>query len=971
MGTRHQHKLYILLLCTIGIVIILIGYVYVSFVSKCVYAESAEHLSEVYNQVNRTFNVFLERNWGDLADWTHHLHIEDDDGVLTYVTGRKEYWGFSEFYFLSSDGSYMTAEGKQGVFSLEGVSDLLFAQGERIMANETLSTGEAVTVFAIPVPESRYREFAYTAIAISYTNADMVNSLKVDAFSGESNCFIIKSDGSVLLSTLSGGSVFGNYLSYLRAGSDLDEESLNALQQDWQHGGAGVMRCKVGGADSYIAYLPVEYQDCVLLGVVSESAAGASLRQIQRATVDALAKIFLLLITFIVARFVYRSRQEKKKNVVELRYREMLFDALSSNVDDIFLMLDAKNWRVDYLSPNEERLMGIPRERIIELIERVETDTDVTEGFLSRAELESIPVDGKQSREQQYLNKVTGEPRWYLETVYHENLQGIEKYIVVLSDRTQERRMRETLQDALSTAQEANAAKSRFFSSMSHDIRTPLNAIIGFTVLLARDAEQPERVREYTRKISASGQHLLSLINDVLDMSKIESGKTTLNIAEFKLPELLSELYDILRPQAVAKGQDWSIHVSGTPVERLLGDKLRLNQILLNLLSNAVKYTQEGGHIDLTVDTVTPNSPGYLWLRFRVKDDGFGMSEEFARTVFEPFTREGGVAEGVQGTGLGMAITKNLVDLMDGKISVESKQGVGSVFTMELPFRLPDAEEKAVDFHGVSLVLVVDDEEDICRSVCLTLQETGIEAVCVTEGAAAVEAVVQAAQQGQMFHLILLDWKMPGMDGLETARKIREHVRENVPILMLTSYDWNDVEEEARSAGIDAFMPKPFFVSTFQQALDTLFADHAQEETHTASEEPLKGLMLLVAEDNEINVEILSELLRMEGADCEVAVNGQEALDMFRRSSPGYYDMILMDVQMPVMNGYEATREIRICGHAQAKTIPIVAMTANAFAEDVKAAFDAGMNAHLSKPIDMEKMKETLAELRSKTEQER
>ena len=971
MGKRHQHIILRIVLpfCIIGIMIAVLGIIYFSCVVNWINKDSEEHLMEVYGQVNRTFNVFLDKNWGDLADWTHHLHIEDDEGILTYVTGRKEYWGFSEFYFLRSDGTYMTVDGEQGHLTLAGASDHLFTEGEQVMTNETLSNGRVVTIFAIPVPESSFRDFTYTAIAISYTNEDMVSSLKVDAFSGESNCFVLQTDGTVLLSTMEGGSVYANYLSYLRAGSDLSTEELESIQEDWENGRSGVVRCKLGDVSSFVSYQPVSYQNCVLLGVVSDKAAGVSLRQIQKATIDVLLKIFMLLMALVVMQSAYRIRQNKQKNMAELQYREMLFDMLSNNVDDVFLMLNAKDWQVNYLSPNAERLLGIPRKQLIEMIQRLNNAAEETVGFLSRMELESVPVCGSRSTKSEYLNKVTGEKHMYLETVYHENIQKIEKYIVVLSDRTREYRMQETLQAALEAAQEANAAKSRFFSNMSHDIRTPLNAIIGFTVLLGRDAEQPERVREYTRKLASSGQHLLSLINDVLDMSKIESGKTDLNIAEFQLPDLLSELYDILRPQATAKGQDWAIYVQDSPAERLLGDKVRLNQILLNLLSNAVKYTQEGGHIALIVQALSNNAPGYIWLRFQVKDDGFGMSEEFAQTVFEPFTREGRTAEGIQGTGLGMAITKNLVDLMGGKLSVKSKPGEGSIFTAEIPFRLPDREEETSDFHGVSYILVVDDEEDICRSVRLMLQDTGIEATCVTEGAAAVETVVQAEQQGKMFDVILLDWKMPGMDGVETARQIHKRVGEKVPILMLTSYDWGDVEAEARSAGIHAFMPKPFFLSTFRQTLDKLFTDQAPKAVD-ASESALKGLLFLMAEDNEINVEILSELLRMEGAECEIAVNGQKALEMFENSEPGHYDMILMDIQMPVMGGYEATRQIRACDHEQAQTIPIVAMTADAFAEDVKAALDAGMNAHLTKPVDIEKMRNTLGELRAKAEEE-
>ena len=476
-------------------------------------------------------------------------------------------------------------------------------------------------------------------------------------------------------------------------------------------------------------------------------------------------------------------------------------------------------------------------------------------------------------------------------------------------------------------------------------------------------------MREYTRKISASGQHLLSLINDVLDMSKIESGKTSLNTVQFSLPELLEELYTILRPQTNAKNQHLEFHVQGCPPEQLMGDKLRLNQILLNLLSNAVKYTPEGGDIRFVVQSLPQTASQYVRLCFAVKDNGIGMSPEFVKTIFDPFSRElTSTSSGIQGTGLGMAITKNLVELMGGVIQVDSQLGEGSVFTVELIFALPPQHDSKDQWtlEGITRVLTVDDEEEICKDIQAMMAGTGVEVCYTTQGDQAVELAVQAQARGEEFQAILLDWRMPGHSGVEIARQLRERIRPEVPILVLTSYEWSDIEEEARAAGIDAFLPKPFFVSTFQQVLeDLLAANSGKQPGEMDNEDALRGLYFLVAEDNELNAEILTEMLDMEGAKCQVAPNGQEALELFRQSQPGDYDMILMDVQMPVMDGYEATRRIRTCGHPMAERIPIVAMTANAFAEDVRNALNAGMNGHLSKPIDMGAMKDLLGQLRA------
>ena len=522
------------------------------------------------------------------------------------------------------------------------------------------------------------------------------------------------------------------------------------------------------------------------------------------------------------------------------------------------------------------------------------------------------------------------------------------------------------LREALSQANRANEAKSAFLSNMSHDIRTPMNAIIGFTTLLAKDAEEPAKVREYTRKITSSSHHLLSLINDVLDMSKIESGKTSLNVAPFSLPELMEELYSILLPQAQAREQSFDFQVKGRPAEELLGDKLHLNQILINLLSNAIKYTPEGGAISLTVEELAPTTPQYAHLRFMVRDNGIGMSPDFLRTVFDPFSREeNSTTSGIQGTGLGMAITKNLVDLMGGVIHADSRQGEGSVFTVELSFPRPAAGDGA-DFwvhRGISRILVADDEEQVCLDIREMMEDTGVQVAYATGGPAAVDEAERAVARGEEFHVILLDWKMPGQGGAETARQLRAKAGPDIPMLVLTAYDWGDIRDEALAAGVDGFLAKPFFVSTFRQALESLGAGQGGRPA-PAPEDALKGLFFLVAEDNELNAEILSEMLDIEGARCEIVPNGRLAVERFNAAPPDRYDMILMDVQMPEMDGYEATRRIRASGGPRAKEIPIVAMTANAFAEDVRHALDAGMNGHLSKPINMDAVRELLGRLR-------
>ncbi len=519
-----------------------------------------------------------------------------------------------------------------------------------------------------------------------------------------------------------------------------------------------------------------------------------------------------------------------------------------------------------------------------------------------------------------------------------------------------------TIEQAFEIAEEANRAKSSFLSNMSHDIRTPMNAIVGFAALLGRDAENPDKVREYTRKITASSQHLLGLINDILDISKIEAGKTTLNLSDENIVDLIEDIDSIIRPQMKAKGHSFEVYSRDIRHEHVVMDKLRLNQILLNLLSNAVKYTPDNGHIVFTVQELPQHAVQLAHFRFIVEDDGYGMSPEYVERIFQAFTREeDSVTNKIQGTGLGMAITKNLLDLMGGSILVESEKGKGSKFTVELEMHVSDQviDQQFWQNNGISRILTVDDEEVICQNIQMVMEGAGVSTDYATNGRAAVEMVRKAGDEGAPYHIVLLDWKMPGIDGVETARLIRQEAAQDVPVLILTSYDWPEVEDEAKAAGVDACLAKPFFLTSFRQKVDAvLHSEKAPEATGQAG--VLEGMHILVAEDNEINAEILEELLDMAGATCDICENGQAVAEAFAASQPGQYRLILMDVQMPVMNGYDATRTIRAMSHPLARTIPIIAMTANAFAEDIRDALEAGMTAHVAKPIDMGVLEQTV-----------
>ena len=528
------------------------------------------------------------------------------------------------------------------------------------------------------------------------------------------------------------------------------------------------------------------------------------------------------------------------------------------------------------------------------------------------------------------------------------------------------------LAEALHAAQIASNSKTMFLSNMSHDIRTPMNAVLGFTTLLAKDADNPDKVREYTKKITASGQHLLSLINDILDVSKIESGKVVLTVEEFTLNDLVSSVDAIIRPMAKGRGQKFHVEVMGVKHEYLMGDETRVNQILINLLSNAVKYTPEGGNIWFRIIGLKQRSSQYEHIKIEVEDDGYGMTPEYLETIFDAFTRaENSTTNKVQGTGLGMAITKNIVELMGGTINVTSEINKGSLFRVDLEFRIPEGQvdKQFWKENEISRILVIDSNVEDSKDIQVLMEDTGVLVDVVFNVENALQIMHGSKDTKEDYNMILIEWDTIAADGAQIIGKIREAVSDTVPILLMTDYDAEDMENVLQSENT-GILQRPFFVAAFREKIAEMRA--GQKETSVSNEIEggnLEGLHFLAAEDNEINAEILSEILSMEGASCEIAENGQLALERFINSTEGEFDAILMDVQMPVMNGYEATRAIRALKRKDAGEIPIIAMTANAFAEDEKEALNAGMDVHLAKPIDMELLKKVIREYTQKNVQ--
>ena len=519
------------------------------------------------------------------------------------------------------------------------------------------------------------------------------------------------------------------------------------------------------------------------------------------------------------------------------------------------------------------------------------------------------------------------------------------------------------LQDALSQANRASKAKSIFLSNMSHDIRTPMNAIIGFTTLAITHIDQKEQVEMYLQKILTSSNHLISLINDVLDMSRIESGKMHLDEALCRLPDILHGLRNIIQADIRSKQLDFYIDTVDILNEDIYCDKLRLNQVLLNLLSNSIKYTAAGGIVSMRITEKPGAAEGYANYEFCIKDTGIGMSQEFVEHIFEPFERErNSTISGIQGTGLGMAITKNIVDMMNGSITVKSQQNVGTEFILSLSFRLSGEPKKIQTIPQLKgcRALVVDDDFNTCDSVSYMLQQIGMRAEWTLSGREAVLRTRQADMRNDLYSVYVIDWLMPDMNGIEVARRIRKELGEDVPIILLSAYDWADVEEEAKEAGVTAFCSKPLFLSELSSCLRSVLVTEEQPLKIPENVKSLRTGRILLAEDNELNQEIAQSILEEAGFAIEIAENGKVALNMLKESQPGYYDLILMDVQMPEMDGFTATEAIRALENTELARIPILAMTANAFEEDKQAALQCGMNGHIAKPIRVEKLFEAL-----------
>ena len=940
---------------------------YFEFVSKTVYEESVSHLTEVFHQSNNVLSELTNKNLTYLHMWSEYLQTTSSESkIRDYVEKAQNEAGFLYFYFLSADGNYKMVTGETGYLGVQENLEDEIRQGKDIITNAVVPGKSQLLIFASPQAHGSYQGFEYDAIAIGYENSDIVSVLDISAFHGYAKSYVVHPDGRVVIdhSLESWGAVY-NFFGLLREHSDISEQEILDLVEQWKVGRTDAMLVNLDGMDYYLVYEKSKLQDWIFLGLVRADIVNASMNNLQLSTMLLVGAVVCGIAALLIGLIVQKSRRSLKRKDTEILYRDELFQKLSMNVDDVSLMLDAKTYKADYVSPNVERLLGIT-------VEQIQKDICILGKLHSgnpedpkKNYLKDILTQEQREWDFECIHQKTGERHWFHIVAMGSDVNGMKKYILVMSDRTSDKKMNQALAEAVRAAETANRAKSTFLSNMSHDIRTPMNAIIGFTTLAVSNIDNQERVRDYLGKILSSSNHLLSLINDVLDMSRIESGKIHLEETEVSLSDVLHDLKTIISGQIYAKQLDLYMDAVDVANEDVYCDKTRLNQVLLNLLSNAIKFTPAGGTVSVRLKQFPGTQKDSALYEIRVKDNGIGMSQEFAQKLFSPFERERtSTVSRIQGTGLGMAITKNIVNMMGGTIEVQTEQGKGTEVIVRLALRIQPEQrrtERIAELEGLK-ALVIDDDFNTCDSVTKMLAKVGMRSEWTLSGKEAVLRARQSMELGDAFHAYIIDWRLPDMNGIEVTRQIRS-LGDDTPIIILTAYDWSDIEVEARAAGVTAFCAKPLFMSDIRETLMTAIGQK-QEKTENpvlpAAGSDFRDRRILLVEDNELNREIAVELLKQYGFRIDTAENGAEAVEKVKHAAPGDYDLVLMDVQMPVMNGYEATKQIRALDDPALAGITILAMTANAFDEDRKQALECGMDGFLSKPIVLEELIGTL-----------
>ncbi len=961
----------------------------------------AGNMQEKINVIETALELMTEE---DLSDLEH---------LQAYQTRMKRLFRLEKFAFVDTEGRIYTSLGMQEDIDTYGF-DYRTLQGPEISV-KNLESEDKKVIIAVPVQKTlQGNELRVCFMEIDMD--EMLSGVSLDVQTNDSTfCNIYNKNGIALTNTVLGGlAVEDNLLEALSLASFDSGYSYERLLQDFSEGRSGVVSFTYGGIPETLSYVPVKGTDWFLTYLIRESVISENIRAVSDGIIRRSVIQTILVALVLTAMFVFAFLQERKNAQLTLeketadaenrvKQEEMEHQLLLQNEllaqkqrqeeqTRMITALASDYWSVYYLDldtddgvcyqAHEDLEHGFAVGERFKYLESVRAyakaniKEEYQEEFLNFVQPKNVKARLSEQRviACRYLVHRHGRDMWeevrFAGVRHPENRKDHLVHAVgacfVDVDRENRLQMeqKQVLEDALKEAEAANKAKTAFLSNMSHEIRTPMNAIIGLDNIALNDPSISAQTREYLEKIRTSAHHLLGIINDILDMSRIESGRLTIKNEEFSFSKALEQVNTIISGQCRDKGIHYECRTKGQIDEYYIGDDMKLRQVMINILGNAVKFTPAGGTVSFDIEDVA-RMDRKATLRFTMRDTGIGMSKEFLPRLFDAFSQEDSSSTSRYGsTGLGMPITKSIVELMNGTIDVDSEKGKGTTFTVTLTLTQADhaAGEEDLELrpHEMS-VLVVDDDRIACEHANVVLGQTGISCETAESGEEAVEMVKVRHTRREDYNLILVDWKMPGIDGVETTRRIRTIVGPDTPIIILTSYNWEDVEEEARAAGVDSFAAKPLFAGAVMDQFREAFKKKKAKLMRETAD--LAGRRVLLAEDVAVNAEIMMMVLAMREMEADHAENGRIAVDMFAAREPGYYDAILMDMRMPEMDGLEATATIRAMDRPDAKTIPIIALTANAFDEDVQRSMQAGLDAHLSKPVEPDLLFETLEHL--------